>query len=106
MWAGHIEGDPINYSPPLNPGRWLPWDPHERYGTDPTDTSFGGRAFWCQNNSLNPDNHMRYWDDDSASLHNIGAIISGHPDQVWSGPKQIMAPGPYPAKPFDPRQEL
>jgi hypothetical protein len=102
VWAGHIEGDPINYSPPLDPFRWSPFDPHERYGTDPTDPSFGGEQIWCQNNPLDPANHMAYWDDGSSSLHNIGAIISGHTEQLY-GPTETLAPGPFPAKPLDPR---
>lgn len=84
-----------------------PLDPHMIHGRDPMDPRFGGQTFDSDpgtplftprintNDSIlginpilpvdpgfSPDAHTEYWDQDSASLINIGRIAVGHTDEV------------------------
>lgn len=54
---------------------------HARYGTDPTDSHFGGQVFHSEFRHLNPvDAHSQYWDRNSDSLRNLGRIAVGRTD--------------------------
>lgn len=53
------------------------------HGADPTDSGFGARVFASDSGSgISTAAHSKYWDDESASLENMGRIITGRYGEV------------------------
>lgn len=82
VWAGRMQADPVPpISLPLNPSNWHD-DYSERYGTDPTSSSFGGRVFAAGWGDPDLGSHSDYWKDDQPSLANMARIVTGDTDAV------------------------
>lgn len=86
VWVGEDRNDPVAKL--------------GHFGRDPGSPTFGARPFPVGRNLLQ-NAHSSYWEPHSASLRNLGLIVTGHPDRMVTPFKpatpQLLMPQ------FDPR---
>jgi pimeloyl-ACP methyl ester carboxylesterase len=82
VWSGSNSRDPVTH---LNGGALGVWDP---LGDDPSLNSFGANRFQAEDvNRENGgtggfENHSRYYNENTESLYNMAAIVTGNYHQV------------------------
>ncbi|SEG42011.1 Alpha/beta hydrolase [Actinacidiphila yanglinensis] len=87
VWASKAKFDPVpEVSATLDPLKWLD-DHSDRFGNDPTSSSFGGRTFDSGEGSGVTHAHSEYWDP-GPSLTNMTDIVIGRPDRVTAMPQE------------------
>ncbi|WP_241019613.1 alpha/beta hydrolase [Thermobispora bispora] len=72
------------------------------YGADPSDAKFGGQNFYVQEASDFPYSlkaHSIYWERGSASLRNLGYLVTGQYAKLVPFPVPTPSPNPSPLPP-------
>jgi hypothetical protein len=99
VWASHAKFDPVpSLAPPLDPYGWAN-DHSDRYGNDPTSSTFGGKTFDSGSGSGAGHAHSEYWDP-GPSLTNMTDIVIGRPEKVTPMPDEDKI-GVLPADPLN-----
>ncbi|MFF5212735.1 alpha/beta hydrolase [Streptosporangium sp. NPDC000396] len=120
VWVGEAPNDPVGDvgSVPLQFTGTLTDDALRlpkvsgALGVDPSAPGFGARQFYVANSGdslLSFKAHSKYWDDDSASLKNIGYLVTGKYDNLLPFPEtpatQMVTP-PSPTAPPSPSPRM
>ena len=77
------------------------------YGADPSSREFGAYTFHVEETGNLPYSlaaHSSYWKRGSASIKNLGWVITGQYDQLIPFPKPVPTPNPSPTPPASPAQ--
>ena len=74
------------------------------YGADPSSTEFGAQNFYVERISYFPyslKSHSSYWERESASIKNLGWLVTGQYDHLIPFPRPVPTPNPTPTPPAD-----